>query len=1512
VNDVPNVRLVEDYSLSENCRGGKNEVVRHDVRQEHVPTAIRKDNHGINEEDEEEEEEVNSSNHHRRYPYSDNTVSTHLAKIYGSSDYESHEISNFQNNNGALFWGDERQRQQDLLLGEKEQDTERLIVVATIDGTFYGISRDGGKIIWKSSSSSSFSSKDDLIKDVVDSEEGIDEMKSVGDEVGHTRRTNPKINHPASSSHHRNPTGKDSSSNKKAIFRPLLSTTTTRRNNKTWRTAAVPSIDGRVYLTLGNGIKDTVTNNIKELVDRSPFMDARGRFFVAHKRSFAVALSKLTGEVLRMVQPEKDGKNFHLEEEDYQQNGQGRSCDGGGGGGGGDQSKDVVWIGRIDYEVTVHDARTGEVDVRFSTSEILSVEDMVQVKARLGDNTVNYHSSTVVDNINESFDVDTTVAPPMNVDIVNKNKIGNAMTSWRTLPGTRNDEDTLGLKNFGGIWPSLSQPADLDPPEMPSPDSNIISTPGGRLAMKDPETGEVDWIANEIFDSPIVYAFESSSGASLGVHIVPDAPMPHLFSQEYVKNEIERQLNSGEDQHRNFGLDSERDDTVFGSFRNGELFALPLGRRSFSHGYSRNGLPHVPLLSSTIASSAKNLQAKLPPVMSHGDWQYGGFDNDYSNRKNTGATKLGMDKSVARIISPQQPHTCDQSSKYYPECLVEQFGNAVEKFMSAEHLEHLNSLQMYSKFSKRGRHSAKDRYNMFIGVITSWIPPAVALAFVVSFEMGRRERARFEAAKNRRNTEEKELQTSSESLTVRRDLSDEYLSSHNDQQGIISVTDEILGYGGHGTVVYKGKLDGRLVAVKRMLKAYHASADREISLLIESDGHPNVVRYFLKEIRGDFVYLALELCDMNLQDLIVSLSKYNMKQSIVRPQNQRVIVPSFGVDHALRKILLDIASGVKHIHSLRIVHRDLKPANILLAKKTNRVMKTTSNTDDETVHFFMAEMYIPKISDMGLGKQLCGQSSFGMSTFHNSLGVAPPGNQGSTIAGAGPGSVGWQAPEVMAQRLSPESASMDGSSGPEAFMEASPVDVTVTGRTSRSVDIFSLGCIFYCTLLPGSHPFGEWYEREANIMKNRPAIDALKEYSVEAWDLVRAMINRNPKARPTAAQICNHPFFWDASRRLSFICDFSDRLESDFESNSAAYDFERLLVEKQAPDVIGISWASKIDSCLLNNVQKFRTYDTSSVRDFLRLIRNKHHHFDELPSEFKETVSTQKALLEYFEARFPKLLLHCYLICREILKDGDQLSVKYDIPCQSPNSDNSYVGASTFTNVIESDMDQKEVSSSSALTPAAVEEENARDYDLSPSLANECELSGVRTPLDQMATPEITQRCPLTSTESKSHSFLEDIIIWQGSTAASKLNCRGWIRSEEEWICRTNEKIKKRNPHLLKCAEDGKYRTRLCNHWDTSRGTYCPMLKKNKCVFAHGPAELRVKEGKRNRWGKLVDANGNNSNPQHSGGEDTYGAAQMIEQSRKMEGKWTEDNTNSTPKKKTRGKKSANTSTSRN
>jgi serine/threonine protein kinase len=977
--------------------------------------------------------------------------------------------------------------------------------------------------------------------------------------------------------------------------------------------------------------------------------------------------------------------------------------------------------------------------------------------------------------------------------------------------------------------------------------STIIATPGGRFAKRDPESGQIEWIADQTFSSPVAFAIEDS-GKSIGVHIIPDAPVSSLFSEEYLITELDRQNDVDRD-NVSAAFD---DETVFGSLQNGELFAIPLGRKSkrmISSG--RNGLPHVPRLSSTIGST-KALPAKLPHVSSHGDL-------------------LSAMKESSALTTVLKSSPCDQYSTNFAECLRSTYGALLETLDDAPYEDQIAAVDIFNDFQrKKGRKFGKSN---FVRIMTSWLPPVVALIFVLSFELGRREKARVIAQ-----------ESSTASITFKRELSDEDLKSRNDRNGVINVSEQVLGYGGHGTVVYKGKLDGRFVAVKRMLKAYHASADREISLLIESDGHPNVVRYFLKEIRGDFVYLALELCDMSLQDLIVALSKYRVKMQV---EDSNVI------HNSTRKILFEIASGVKHIHSLRIVHRDLKPANILVARKYRKQKSKMSLGVDEDEMYQACEAgeYVPKISDMGLGKQLTGQSSFGFSTF-NSMGPDLMGNDTSTIAGAGPGSVGWQAPEVMAQRLTPESF-LEDSSGPESWLEASPIDASLNVRTSRSVDIFSLGCIFYCTLLPGSHPFGQWYEREANIMKGNTSTDALKEISMEAWDLVNSMLSRNPSARPTAAQICSHPFFWSPAKRLPFLCEFSDRLETDVDKIPSSTQFmDKVIIERQASRIVGTSWDTKIDSRLLNNVQKFRSYDTSSVRDCLRLLRNKHHHYDELPSDLKDSViPTQGSLLQYFEERFPNLLYHCYSICRDNLARDDPLVVKYDIViCKrgtsrfsmentKQNNDRPY----SCSSVSCSDPIKMNESKDSATITMVEEERN--DFEI--------KVTELKQDVDSLVNGESHHDDSESSNVGTTHhqhlqytDVSKDIIVWQSSSVSASLNCRGWTRSEDEWVRRTNEKPRKIDPNLVRCIEDPKYRTRLCNHWENSNGVYCPMLKKHKCIFAHSPAELRVKDGKRGRWGKLVDVHGNANNRFHSGGEDTYGAAKSIESARKEEGKW--------------------------
>lgn len=100
--------------------------------------------------------------------------------------------------------------------------------------------------------------------------------------------------------------------------------------------------------------------------------------------------------------------------------------------------------------------------------------------------------------------------------------------------------------------------------------------------------------------------------------------------------------------------------------------------------------------------------------------------------------------------------------------------------------------------------------------------------------------------------------------------------------------------------------------------------------------------------------------------------------------------------------------------------------------------------------------------------------------------------QAASSAGGHVGSIGWQAPEVVADRVS-----LEGGQGPTVTQSWATVgpgsgggvsggtEVSSSSRRTQAVDVFSLGCIFHHCIVPGSHPFGQWYEREANIIQDK-------------------------------------------------------------------------------------------------------------------------------------------------------------------------------------------------------------------------------------------------------------------------------------------------------------------------------------------------------------------------------------------------------------------------------------------
>ncbi|XP_034567398.1 serine/threonine-protein kinase/endoribonuclease IRE1-like isoform X2 [Notolabrus celidotus] len=289
--------------------------------------------------------------------------------------------------------------------------------------------------------------------------------------------------------------------------------------------------------------------------------------------------------------------------------------------------------------------------------------------------------------------------------------------------------------------------------------------------------------------------------------------------------------------------------------------------------------------------------------------------------------------------------------------------------------------------------------------------------------------------------------------------------------------------------------------------------------------------------------------------------------------------------HGLEPVMLlqQTMSGLAHLHSLNIVHRDLKPHNILVSMPN--------------AHGRVRAM----ISDFGLCKKL----AVGRHSFSRRSGV--------------PGTEGWIAPEVLSE---------DCKDNPTC-----------------AVDIFSAGCVFYYVVSQGCHPYGKSLQRQANILLGSHNLDYLqtdKHGDIVARDLIEQMLGMEPYRRPSAESVLKHPFFWSLEKELQFFQDVSDRIEKEPLDGPIVRQLER-----GGRAVVKGDWREHITVPLQTDLRKFRSYKGGSVRDLMRAMRNKKHHYRELPAEVQETLgSIPDDFVSYFTSRFPHLLMHTYLAMR--------------------------------------------------------------------------------------------------------------------------------------------------------------------------------------------------------------------------------------------------------------------------
>lgn len=457
-----------------------------------------------------------------------------------------------------------------------------------------------------------------------------------------------------------------------------------------------------------------------------------------------------------------------------------------------------------------------------------------------------------------------------------------------------------------------------------------------------------------------------------------------------------------------------------------------------------------------------------------------------------------------------------------------------------------------------------------------------------------------------------------------------------------------------------------------MLKSHAALARREVRTLVECDSHPNVLRLFLHETHGPFVYLALEAAVMTLAQWMelthidgsslaseggasASVFTDDSRDTAAQPQP---VCASITADNASDPrpardglaLLAQTVRGLAHLHQHGLSHGDLKPSNILLSASG-----------------------VAKLSDFGFA-----------SSIHT--GLSSTLSRVSSTASLGFGSRGWCAPEMLRPLLAVERSRMwhgrggiaalgDPSTGEGASPSSDP-SAQASGD-SRPADIFSLGCLVHAALC-GSHPFlGGPIEIELNIARGeRPPLclpracassTVARGRVADFYSLMHLMLASAAEERPTAAQVLRHPLFWSASSRLRLFLDTSDAIEVLASTQPARTD----AMDGQPPPSVTVAaqlgatrlttrdvavssalrrfqteverlgwlpWTERLPAPLVSEGSRRRGYSSSSARALLRLIRNTWHHLADLPPPLRLLLSRQPELYaQFWCSRFPEL-----------------------------------------------------------------------------------------------------------------------------------------------------------------------------------------------------------------------------------------------------------------------------------
>ncbi len=231
-----------------------------------------------------------------------------------------------------------------------------------------------------------------------------------------------------------------------------------------------------------------------------------------------------------------------------------------------------------------------------------------------------------------------------------------------------------------------------------------------------------------------------------------------------------------------------------------------------------------------------------------------------------------------------------------------------------------------------------------------------------------------------------------------------------------------------------------------------------------------------------------------------------------------------------------------------------------------------------------------------------------------------------------------------------------------------------TATRNPTVDIFSMGCVFYYALTQGTHPIGKITTEDERI-KCQQAIQARtppKQENIElilehnftkmrAKNLIECMLRYNENERPSASEVLDHPFFWDDEK----VCNTYTKMGNKFDDKGGTkYENLRKYMRENSHKVFTENWKNKIkDNDIRNSV---RSNQETDICELIKAIRNKLEHSDRILANSPKQAAIYKnkqGIRRYWEIRFPRLLIEMYYALKmfdDSQVDSDESQVDSD------------------------------------------------------------------------------------------------------------------------------------------------------------------------------------------------------------------------------------------------------------